>query len=80
MAKEELIKLNIDKTQPIGGQAYAFGICMFIKRSSYKVIPSLYQIWFGDDYLVQRNENIFALKTNNLLSHFPEKPGRFLRR
>ena len=64
--KEELIRLNVDKTQPIGGQAYAFGVCMFIKRSSYKVIPSLYQIWFGDDYLIQKNKNIFALKTSKI--------------
>lgn len=64
--KEELIRLNIDKNQPIGGQAYAFGVCMFIKRTSYKVIPSLYQIWYGDDYLVQRNKNIFALKTSKI--------------
>jgi len=64
--KEELIRMNIDKTQPIGGQAYAFGCCMFIKRSSYKVIPSLYQVWYGDDYLVQKNENIFALKTSKI--------------
>lgn len=64
--KEELIRLNVDKSQPIGGQAYAFGVCMFIKRSSYKVIPSLYQIWYGDDYLIQHSENIFALKTSKI--------------
>ncbi len=61
---EKLIKLNIDKTKPIGGQAYAFGICMFVKRTSYKIIPGLYQIWYGDDYLVQNNNQIYALKTN----------------
>jgi beta-1,4-mannosyl-glycoprotein beta-1,4-N-acetylglucosaminyltransferase len=59
----KLLRLNINKSQPIGGQSYAFGVCMFIKRSSYKVIPSLYKIWFGDDYLIQRCENIYALKT-----------------
>lgn len=64
--KEELIKLNLDKRHPIGGQAYAFGVCMFIKKTSYKVIPSLYQIWYGDDYLVQRNKNIYALKTSKI--------------
>lgn len=64
--KEELIRMNIDKRHPIGGQAYAFGVCMFIKRSSYKIIPSLYQIWYGDDYLVQRNNNIYALKTSRI--------------
>lgn len=64
--KEELIKLNVDKSKPIGGQAYAFGVCMFIKRTSYKEIPSLYQIWYGDDYLIQNNENIYALKTSKI--------------
>lgn len=64
--KEELVRLKVDKNQPIGGQAYAFGVCMFIKRTSYKVIPSLYQIWYGDDYLIQNNENIFALKTSKI--------------
>lgn len=64
--QEELIKLNVNKTQPIGGQSYAFGVCMFIKRSSYRVIPSLYQIWFGDDYLIQRCKNIYTLKTSKI--------------
>ena len=64
--EEGLIKMNVDKTQPIGGQAYAFGICMFIKRSSYKVIPTLYQIQFGDDYLIQKCKNIYAFKTNKI--------------
>jgi hypothetical protein len=63
---EELIKITVNKSQPIGGQAYAFGICMFVKRSSYRVIPTLYQIWFGDDYLIQRCKNIYAFKTNKI--------------
>ena len=64
--KEELIKLNVNKSQPIGGQSYAYGVCMFIKRTSYKVIPSLYQVWYGDDYLIQRSENIYTLKTSRI--------------
>jgi hypothetical protein len=64
--KEELIRLNVNKSQPIGGQSYAYGVCMFIKRSSYRVIPSLYQVWYGDDYLIQRCENIYALKTSKI--------------
>lgn len=64
--QEALIKLNVNKTQPIGGQSYAFGVCMFIKRTSYRVIPSLYQIWFGDDYLIQNCEHIYALKTSKI--------------
>jgi hypothetical protein len=63
---DELIRLNVNKKQPIGRQSYAFGVCMFIKRSSYKVIPSLYKIWYGDDYLIQNCENIYALKTNKI--------------
>lgn len=65
-AKDKLFKLNVDKNEAIGGQSYAFGVCMFIKRSSYSVIPSLYQIWFGDDYLVQKCENIYCLKTSRI--------------
>lgn len=64
--KEELIRLQVDKTKPIGGQSYAYGVCMFIKRSCYKPIPSLYKIWYGDDYLIQNCENIFSLKTSKI--------------
>jgi hypothetical protein len=64
--EDELIKLNVDKTKAIGGQSYAFGVCMFIKRSSYRVIPSLYKIWYGDDYLIQNCKNIYALKTSKI--------------
>lgn len=63
---DTLVKLNYDKTKPIGGQAWAFGICMFIKKSSYTVIPSLYQIWYGDDFLTQHAENIYVLMTNKI--------------
>lgn len=59
-------KINVNYSQPIGGQAWAFGICMFIKRSSYRIIPSLYQVWFGDDYLVQRCKSIYTLKSNKI--------------
>ncbi len=61
-----LFKLNLNKKHPIGGQSYAFGVCMFVKRSSYNLIPSLYKIWFGDDYLVQRCENVYALQTDKI--------------
>jgi len=64
--KEELIRLNVNKSQPIGGQSYAYGVCMFVKRTSYRVIPSLYQVWFGDDYLIQRSKDIYTLKTNRI--------------
>lgn len=64
--KDRLFKLEVNKEEAIGGQSYAFGVCMFAKRSSYPVIPSLYQIWFGDDYLVQKAENIYCLKTSRI--------------
>lgn len=62
--EEKLIKLELNKKRPIGEQSYAFGVCMFIKRSSYKPIPSLYKIWFGDDYIVQRCNDVYVFKTN----------------
>lgn len=61
---EEIIALNIDRTKDIGGQAWAFGICMFMRRSTYKPIPSLFQIWYGDDFLVQHSKRILVLRTN----------------
>lgn len=64
--EDKLFKLNVNKNEAIGGQSYAFGVCMFVKKSSYKPIPSLYQIWFGDDYLVQICENIYCLKTSRI--------------
>lgn len=64
--KEELIRLNIDRSQAIGGQSYAFGVCMFIKKQSYRMIPSLYKIWYGDDYLIQKCKNIYTLKTSRI--------------
>jgi hypothetical protein len=64
--KDRLFKLDVNKEEAIGGQSYAFGVCMFVKRSSYSIIPSLYQIWFGDDYLVQKAKNIYCLKTSRI--------------
>lgn len=64
--KEKLIRLNVNKMKPIGGQSFAFGVCLFIKRSSYRIIPSLYKIWYGDDYLIQRCKNIYTLKTSKI--------------
>lgn len=64
--KDSLFKLSVNKQEAIGGQSYAFGVCMFVKRTSYTPIPSLYQIWFGDDYLVQKAQNIYCLKTSKI--------------
>ena len=64
--EEKIVKLNYDINKPIGGQAWAFGICMFMLRESYNVIPSLYQIWYGDDYLIQRSKNVYAINSNKI--------------
>ena len=63
---EEIVEIPYDKSQPVGGQAWAFGICMFMKTKSYFPIPDLYQVWFGDDYLAQRSTRIFAINTNSI--------------
>jgi hypothetical protein len=64
--KDVLFKLDVNKQEPIGGQSYAFGVCLFIKKSWYPVLPSLYQLWFNDDYLVQQANNIYCLKTSRI--------------
>ena len=73
---DHIVKLPYDRSQPIGGQAWAFGICMFVKRTSYHVIPGLYKVWYGDDYLVQRNRNIYALTTNKITGHISGTLGQ----
>lgn len=75
--KEEIIKLNYNDTNPIGSQAWAFGICMFMLRESYKIIPSLYQIWYGDDYLTQRAKNVYAINSNKIKGTISETLKRF---
>jgi hypothetical protein len=67
--QDHIVRLNYNRSQPIGRQAWAFGICMFVKRTRYHVIPSLYAVWYGDDYLVQRNQNIYALVTDKIHGH-----------
>ena len=63
---DKLIKLNLIPNKPIGMQSYAFGVCIFIKRSVYKPIPSLYKIWYGDDYLIQNCKNVYVIQSNKL--------------
>lgn len=75
--KEEIVKLNYNKTKPIGGQAWAFGICMFMTRASYNKIPSLYQIWYGDDYLAQRAKTVYAINSNKIKGKISETLKRF---
>ena len=75
--KEEIIKLNYDQTSPIGGQLWAFGICMFMHRNTYKVIPSLYQIWYGDDYLAQHAKNVYGINSNRIKGNISETLTKF---
>jgi hypothetical protein len=75
--KEEIVKLNYDRTSPIGGQLWAFGICMFMHRNTYKVIPSLYQIWYGDDYLAQNAKNVYGINSNRIKGNISETLKRF---
>jgi hypothetical protein len=75
--KEEIIKLNYDRTSPIGGQLWAFGICMFMHRNTYKVIPSLYQIWYGDDYLAQSAKNVYGINSNRIKGNISETLKKF---
>lgn len=75
--KEEIVKLNYHPERPIGSQAWAFGICMFLLRESYKIIPSLYQIWYGDDFLAQRSKNIYAINSNKIKGTISETIIKF---
>jgi len=74
---EEIVRLNYDDTKPIGGQAWAFGICMFMPRESYHEIPSLYQVWYGDDYLAQRAKRVFAINSNRIKGTISETLTKF---
>jgi hypothetical protein len=56
-----LDKIDVDKTKFIGDQYYGFGTCMFIPRIKYTNIPSLYKIWFGDDFLVSKSKNVYII-------------------
>lgn len=62
--KIETLKHNVNR--PIGGQAWSFGVCMFMLRESYKTIPSLYQVWYGDDYLCQKMKKISVIRSNKI--------------
>lgn len=75
--KEEIIKLNYDPKRPIGSQSWAFGICMFMLRESYKVIPSLYQVWYGDDFLAQRASSIYSINSNKIKGTISETLTKF---
>ena len=74
---EEIVQLNYDDTKPIGGQAWAFGICMFMLRESYHEIPTLYQVWYGDDYLAQRSKRVYAINSNKIKGTISETLTKF---
>jgi hypothetical protein len=75
--REEIVKLKYDRNSPIGGQAWAFGICMFMHRKTYKVIPSMYQIWYGDDYLAQNAKTVYAINSNRIKGKISETLKKF---
>ena len=75
--KEEIVKFNYNKNLPIGGQAWAFGICMFMHRKTYRVIPSIYQVWYGDDYLAQGAKNVYAINSNKIKGTISETLKKF---
>jgi hypothetical protein len=64
--QEKITLLNYDRSKPIGSQAWAFGICMFMHKDTYVEIPSLYKVWFGDDYLAQHSTEVYAINTNKI--------------
>ena len=69
---DRIVKLNYNRNQPIGSQAWAFGICMFMLREKYTPIPSLYQVWYGDDYLTQHASTVYAINTNRISGKISE--------
>ena len=56
--------LTLDHNRPVGTQWYGFGSCMFMRRDTYKVIPELYQVWFGDDYLCHHAQSLSRFQTS----------------
>lgn len=75
--KEEIVKINYDPKRPIGSQSWAFGICMFMLRESYKIIPSLYQVWYGDDFFAQKSKNIYVINSNKIKGTISETLTKF---
>lgn len=57
----QIKKINVNKRVILGDQYFGFGTCMFISREKYIDIPSLYKIWFGDDFLVHNYNNIYTI-------------------
>lgn len=74
---EKIVKLNYNEKNSIGGQSWAFGICMFMLRESYSIIPQLYQIWYGDDYLAQHASAVYSINSNKIKGKISETLKQF---
>lgn len=51
-------KMFLDKSSV---RCFGFGCLMFFKKQAYKEIPDQLKIWYGDDYLFDNFENVYAL-------------------
>ena len=55
--------------KPIENRAWGFGIVIAGHKKSYYKIPENIRIWYGDDYLVQKNNEYH--KTNYIVDDLP---------
>jgi hypothetical protein len=53
----------------LGRQAPGFGQAMFMAKSSYKVIPEYFNVWFGDDLQVLNSRSTYSLSLSSVLIH-----------
>lgn len=63
-----LERIALDYTKPLGSQFYGFGSCMFMLRETYTPIPSIYKIWFGDDFLVHNSSSLWRFSSKYVQS------------
>lgn len=47
----------------IGSQCRGFGSALFLRRGDFVPIPSSLQIWFGDDWILQRASRVLGLRS-----------------
>ena len=55
--------ITIDTSLPVGAQLPGFGTCLWLSRRLWRPIPSLYQVWFGDDWLIQHTGTVHHLES-----------------
>lgn len=74
-----LEEISIDRNVNIGAQYYGFGCCMIMQRKKYLNIPSLYKIWYGDDYLAFNSKKVYRIgfdqkhvKFSQTIQQYPE--------